>query len=91
LGGVTVGVDSNFLYVTLKRGLLRKLENTKQPGGQMELFSISTKDQDVSIFIGETELSGVPSLELAEKFVAAAKAKGWDEELLLNTDSRRGG
>ncbi len=57
----------------------------------MELFSISTKDQDVSIFIGETELSGVPSLELAEKFVAAAKAKGWDEELLLNTDSRRVG
>lgn len=57
----------------------------------MELFSISTKNNSVSIFIGETELSGVPSLELAEKFVSTAKAKGWDETLLLNTDSRRVG
>jgi hypothetical protein len=57
----------------------------------MELFAISTENQNqsISIFIGETELSGVPSLELAQKFVSAAKAKGWDEELLLNTDSRR--
>lgn len=54
-----------------------------------ELFSISTDENGITIHIGQTSLSDVPSLKMAESFVSLARAKNWDSDTLLDPTSSR--
>ena len=51
-----------------------------------ETYSITAGDT-ITINVGETTISGVPSLELAEQFIELAKHRWPDGDGVLNTDT----
>lgn len=52
-----------------------------------ETYSITT-EKGITLHVGETTISGVPSLELAESFLEIAKRRWPDGDGILNDNNK---